>query len=189
MAGDNRAIGTPYCGAKTRKEGNPPCKKRALIGQKRCRNHGGKNATSARRRAEAIAEHKLKGIIGRLDITPVDDPLTALKRLAGEALAWKEKLAEMVGDLEQIRYSTENAEQIRGEIALFERAMDRCASTLGLIAKLNIDERLAAISEQQAQMLSNALFASFEAAGIPLTDVETRKLVAREFGRHLKVAA
>lgn len=179
----------PRCNAKTRKEGNPPCQRVPILGQKRCGMHGGKNHTTEQRRHEEITNRKINRIIGRLNIEPVEDPLTALKLLAGEALAWKATLAELVGDLEQIRYRAENAEQIRGEVALFERAMDRCASVLGLIAKLNIDERLAAISEQQAQMLSNALFASYEAAGISLTDVDTRKAVAREFGRHLKVAA
>lgn len=178
----------PLCGAKTRKPGNPPCAKPPLLGQKRCRMHGGVNATTKQKRQEAQIERKLNKIIGRLKITPVEDPLSALKTLAGETLAWKEKLATIIGDLEQIRYRGEAAEQIRGEVALFERAMDRCVSVLAVIAKLNIDERLAAISEQQAEMLTTALFASFEAAGIPLMDVATRKTVAQEFNRHLKVA-
>jgi hypothetical protein len=178
----------PSCGAYCRTTGEP-CKNIPVVGQKRCRMHGGINPTTGAKRAEVIAERQVAAIIGRLDIEPVEDPLTALKMLAGEALAWKDVLATVVSDLTVIRYRTDNAEQIRGEVAIFERAMDRCASILGMIAKLKIDERLATISEQQAALLTQALFASYEAAGLPITDVAARKAVAREFGRHLQAVS
>lgn len=178
---------TPSCGALTRK--GIPCPNPCVIGQKRCRMHGGKNCTTERKRTEVMTERRAAAIIGKLQIEPVEDPLKALKTLAGEALAWKQTLGMIVTDLEVIRYRTDNAEQIRGEVALFERAMDRCANILATIAKLKIDERLAAISEQQASILLTALFASYEAAGIAVTDVATKRAVAREFTRHLKAVA
>lgn len=178
----------PRCGAKTRQPGNPPCKLAPIIGQKRCRKHGGINSSTEQRRAEVETERRIHRAIGKLNITPVEDPLTALKRLAGEVLAWKDQIATLVSDLSTIRYSTENAEQIRGEVAVFERALDRCNTVLATVAKLNIDERLAAISEQQATMLSEALLAAFEEAGFGITDTWKKKQVAQAFGRRLRVA-
>lgn len=177
----------PRCGAKTRKPGGDPCQLPPILGQKRCRKHGGINATTEQRRAEVQTERRIHRAVGKLNITPVDDPLSELKKLAGEVIAWKEKIAELVADLSAIRYSTENAEQIRGEVAVFERAMDRCTHVLGTIAKLNIDERLAAITETQAKALTAGLFAAFEEAGLGITDTHQKKLVAQAFGRHLRL--
>lgn len=181
----------PICGAAPR-PGSPrtwPCKRSPVLGQTKCRQHGGihKNTESDRQRAQA--ERKINAAVRRLNITPVEDPLSALKMLAGEVLAWKNEMSRHVGELEQVRYRAgDGGEQVRGEIQLFERAMDRCASVLTAIAKLNIDERLAAISEQQAQMLSAALFAAFDEAGLSITDTAQKKAVAKAFHGHLRLA-
>ena len=179
----------PKCGVPTRREGNPPCQNPPILGQRRCRMHGGKHKKTEQMRHEYITNQKIKGVIGRLNITPIEDPLSALKMLAGEAVAWKEQMALLVADLDVVRYRTENAEQIRGEVALFERAMERCASIVGMIAKLNIDERLAAITEQQATILTQALFAAFDEAGLGITDTEQKKAISKAFGRHLRLVA
>lgn len=181
----------PRCGAAP-KEGSPrtwPCKRFALIGEKRCRQHGGVHAGNQANRHRAETERKIDAAVRKLNITPVEDPLTELKKLAGEVLAWKNEMSRHVGQLTTIRYGGDGGEQIRGEIQLFERAMDRCASVLTAIAKLNIDERLAAISEQQAQMLATALFAAFDEAGFTITDVLKKKAVAKAFHRHLRLVA
>lgn len=181
----------PRCGAAPKPGGQRtwPCKRFALIGEKRCRQHGGIHAGNAANRRRAEAERKIDAAVRRLNITPVEDPLTELKKLAGEVLAWKNEMSRHVGELTNIRYGGDSGEQIRGEIQLFERAMDRCASVLTAIAKLNIDERLAAISEQQAQMLSAALFAAFDEAGLSITDTIQKKAVAKAFHRHLQLVA
>jgi hypothetical protein len=177
----------PMCGAAPKPGGvrTWPCKIPPMEGEKRCRMHGGKHAGNATNKAKARTSAKVQKALRKLNITPVEDPLTALKTLAGEAVAWKNEMSRLVAELTQIRYRTENSEQVRAEVALFERAMDRCTTVLATIAKLNIDERLAAITEQQARMLTNALFAAFEAAGLSITDVEQKRQIASEFGRHL----
>lgn len=177
----------PLCGAKTRKPGNPPCELPPMTGAKRCYKHGGKHRYTEQHRAEREAERKIQRAIGILKIVPVEDPLTELKKLAGEVVAWKEQVGKLVADLSSIRYSTENAEQIRGEVAVFERAMDRCTTVLATIAKLNIDERLAAISETQAKALTAGLFAAFEEAGLSITSTDEKKRIAQAFGRQLRL--
>jgi uncharacterized protein YukE len=181
----------PRCGAAA-KPGSPrtwPCKRFALIGQARCRQHGGIHKNTEAQRQVALTNRKIDAAVRKLNITPVEDPLTELKKLAGEVLAWKNEMSRHVGQLTAIRYGGDSGEQIRGEIQLFERAMDRCAHVLTAIAKLNIDERLAAISEQQAQMLATALFAAFDEAGLTITDTIKKKAVAKAFHRHLSLVA
>lgn len=153
-----------------------------------CRFHGGASPHVKRKAMERRLEEQVRNLFNRLDIKPVDDPLTELSHLAGQVVAWKDHLAGMVDNLKnQYRYETEFNEAIRGEVALFERALDRCAQVLGMIAKLNIDERLAAITERQAQALENGLFAAFDAAGLQITDADQKDEIARAFARHLTV--
>ena len=96
-------------------------------------------------------------------------------------------MAAKVNELSSIRYESETGgEQLRAEIALWERALDRCITTLAAMAKLNIEERLAGIRKQTADMLERALDAALEASGAPLDG----KAKAREaFKRNLKVVA
>lgn len=164
-----------------------PCKNFPMHGEKRCHKHGGAHKGHAAKVAAMKLQSKIDRAVRKLDISPVGDPLTALSLLAGEVLAWKDEMARHVGMLHSIRYSTDTAEQTRAEVTLFERAMDRCATVLVQIAKLNIDERLAAITEQQATMLTNALFAAFDEAGFSVTDVDKKKAVTGAFSRHLRL--
>jgi len=116
----------------------------------------------------------------------VADPLTELGKLAGQVLAWRDALAAHVNELTSIRYSARGAgtEQLRAEVALFERALDRCAHVLVAMAKLDIDARLAAITEQQATAMLRALDATLTAIGISgSAAVEARSVMAR----HLRV--
>lgn len=183
---------TPRCGAAPKKNGprQHPCKLPPVAGGNRCRFHGGKSP-----RAQAAARNNLLeqeaqralDAIERRAVTPVDDPLTELSKLAGQVLAWKDAMGKHVQELNSLRYSGENGEYIRGEVLLFERAMDRCASVLGLIAKLNIDERLARIADRQAEALEAALLAAFDAAGIGLRDTAVRERVTTAFHGELSV--
>jgi hypothetical protein len=170
---------------KPRKAGRGPCHGSAVTGSDRCRMHLGEPS------APAIAAAKLEQEAARLlyqrDATPVTDPLSALQKLAGRAAAWEDIIGEKVNELRSISYSTEFAgEQIRGEIAVMERAMDRLGRLLVDIAKLNIEDRLAGIRQRTLDMLERALDAALEASGAPLDG----KAKAREaFKRNLKVVA
>lgn len=143
-----------------------PCKKPPVRGALVCATHGGAapqvRAAAAKRESEA----EIRRALARLDVAVVEDPLTELGRLAGQVVAWKDALAERVNELTSIRYAASGAgtEQLRSEVALFERAMDRCAAVLGLIAKLDIDQRLARITEQQADVVVRAVDARRVAA-------------------------
>jgi hypothetical protein len=96
------------------------------------------------------------------DAGPVEDPLLALQKLAGRALAVEETIGRIVNDLTSIRYGSEHGgEQLRAEVAVLERAMDRVGRLLVDMAKLNIDERveerLKRITEWQAVQLGEVV--------------------------------
>jgi hypothetical protein len=177
------------CGAKNRQ--GKPCKRHPSHGTKRCHLHGGSSpqaiAKAARDKHQREVIEQVNKAIVKFDIEPVENPLTALKELAGEILKWKEILLDKVQLLDKIRYSTEFNEQVRGEVLLYERAVDRAIQVLATIARLNIDERLAAVTESQAKMIEDALFSAFDAAGIPITEPDQREAVAVAFGRHLAI--
>jgi hypothetical protein len=167
----------------TAKSTGQRCERPVVPGAKVCRFHGGQARQVKAAGALRLAEEEARKGLARLDVSPVEDPFTALSELAGQVVAWKDQLAAKVNDLTTIRYEAMGAgtEQLRAEVALFERALDRCASVLGLIAKLNIDERMARISEKQAEALLRALSAGLAHAGVTgHRAAEARAVAARE---------
>ncbi|WP_327724430.1 hypothetical protein [Streptomyces europaeiscabiei] len=130
-------------------------------------------------------ETEARAVLAELGVPAVGDPLEALLKLAGQVLAWQSATAALVNGLEDgIRYRGANgAEQLRAEISLYERAMDRAVAVLSAIARLNIDERLVAVTEKQADAMVNAINAALEAAGV---DAEQAERARRAAARHLR---
>lgn len=178
--------GTPHCGAKLR-QSDGTCSRVAgwgtdHLGFGPCRTHGGntKNHKTAALRKQA------ERTLADLNAPPVDNPLTELARITGQVVAWKDGLADKVNDLTSLRYSTDGGEQLRAEVALFERALDRCEKFLTAMARLNIDERLTRISEQQATLVNHAVIAALQDLGLP---AEQQQEARRGVARHLRAVA
>jgi hypothetical protein len=148
-----------------------------------CKLHGG----NMRNHRVSAATVQVKRELARLDVTPVDDPLTELAKLAGQVVAWKDALSAKVNELTAIRYQdAKGSEQLRSEIALFERALDRCGNVLGVMAKLNIDERLARVNERQVEIVSQALSAALADMGL---DAGQQQEARQGVVRHLRLIA
>jgi hypothetical protein len=157
----------PQCGAETRTADKHPCRKYLEPGQLRCKWHGGASPQARRKAAERVIEEQVQHAIEGMDIKPVDNPLTALSMLAGEILAWKDLMATHVATLkDNLRYAGEHAEQIRGEVTLYEKSLDRAVTVLGQIARLKIDERLAAINEAHVNQMSRILEGCLDELGL-----------------------
>lgn len=180
---DGASMGRRRCTA--RRTDGEPCGNRPLKGQTVCKFHGGAapqaKAAAARRRVEADARQ----VLAELGVSPVGDPLEALLKLAGQVLAWQAATAALVNQLDGIRYRGANgAEQLRAEVALYERAMDRAVSVLSAIARLNIDERLVAVTEKQADAMVGAVNAALAAAGVDGDQAAKARVAA---ARHLRL--
>lgn len=179
----------PKCGKKTRS--GEPCKNGRLPGTTVCRMHGGKapqvKAAAARNLVLADASRAVVGITGW---SPVIDPLTALADIAGEVTAVKDHLrglvnriiereqefeqdavrtaaARLTGESVSLRVPDDKgAEQMRAEFTAYMAMLNSTVATLATIAKLNIDERLARITEAQKTVIIDAMRRGFAAAGV-----------------------
>lgn len=168
------------CGA--RRTNGEPCRRWPSHGATRCVRHGA-GAPQVRVAAAArVLDVKVRATLARLGVGAVDNPLTALAQLAGEVLAWKDATAALVNELRELRYEdAKGGEQLRSEVVLWERALDRAVTVLAAMAKLKLDERLVAVSEATADMLVRAVDAGLAAAGLTGEARETaRKAVAAQ---------
>jgi hypothetical protein len=181
MANGNKSV----CGSKTRQEESAEfCGLRAGWGTDhpgtgRCRLHGGNTPGQRVKAVREIAEREVRAVLAELDVQPVEDPLTALAELAGQAVAWQKAIADIVNRLGgDVRYEGRaGAEQLRAEVGLYERAMDRTNTVLSTIARLDIDGRLARIEEAKAQVLMDAVQAGLAAIGVTGEQAATVKQV------------
>lgn len=176
------------CKAKN-KDGSA-CKKFAMYGQEVCNKHGGKARQGVAAAERRIADEKARRVLitQGVDVAPVVNHLEALRKLAGEVLEflnWAREQASSVAD--KMRYTSDQGiEQLRSEIAVYERAQDRAATVLMHLARVDIDSRLAAVEEAKALMMAEALTKSLLKAAVP---GEMANIVRREFARRLMVMA
>lgn len=173
---------TITCGARCRD--GTACSNPPMRGGERCRMHGGASPRARAAAERRQVEGQARTVLAELGVTPVDDPLAQLLRLAGEVLAWQRATAALVNQLDHIRYQGGSGEQLRAEVQLYERSMDRAVAVLSAIARLNIDERLARISEQQADRLIGAIEAALTEVGLTGEQALTAKRVV---ARHLRL--
>lgn len=175
------------CGAKAKSTGSP-CQKAPVPGAKRCRLHGGAAPQVIAKAQLRLVEQGARELFGKLapEIVPVDNPLAAYAEFAGEVMAWKQLMASLLEDLTAVAVTSEfQGEQIAGAVQLYERAMDRANTVLSSYARLNIDARLATISEQQAKTVMRAIEAVITLLGADRDQANQARAVA---ARHLRAA-
>jgi hypothetical protein len=166
-----------------------------VIGADVCRMHGGAAPQVKAKAAERVAQQEFDKAMSRtlasLNVAPVDNPLTVLAELAGQAVAFKDAIAERVNRLQDnIRYQdARGAEQLRSEVALWERALDRCERFCTSMARLRIDDRLAKVEEAQVELVLAALDAGLIAVNVdPSRRAEAKAAAARHLRSAEKVA-
>lgn len=181
----------PTCGAKTHQETSKEfCTLSAGWGTDhpgigRCKLHGGSTPNQKTNAAKIQADREVRKVLAELEVDPVEDPLTALMQLAGQVVSWQKATAVLVNRLgDEVRYEgMAGGEQLRAEVPMYERAMDRAEKVLSSIARLDIETRLAAISEAQADRVLGAIDAVLAHLGVTGTDAAQAKQVA---ARHLR---
>lgn len=164
----------PTCTA--RRKNGESCLGPRVRGTDKCRMHLGKPAR------HAVMEHEARVLFGKIvEIKPIDNPLGVYASFAGRVMAWMNSMDALLNDLASPTSSSIlTGEEIRGEVILFERAMDRCNTVLATYAKLNIDERLTRITEAQQAMVLQAIEAALASADVTgARAVEAKKAAAK----------
>lgn len=170
------------------KKDGSPCGQWARRGGTVCNSHGGRARQVQAKAKERLLAAKAAEELARLDVDPIGDPLTLLADLLGQAVAFKDVLAVRVNELQdRLRFvDDKGTEQLRSEVALWERALDRCERFAVNIARLNIDDRLAQISERQLDMVAGALQTVLAELGL---SEELQLEAHRGLARHLRQRA
>lgn len=100
------------------------------------------------------------------DYKPINNPYEELYRLAGQAVKWKDILAERVSTLQELGYEGKTGEQIKAEVQLFASALTECRNILVSISKLDVEERMVRVAEAQALMIAEALGRVLDSLGL-----------------------
>lgn len=170
------------CTAKAKSTGKR-CARYSIEGGKVCRAHGGasKQAKDAakRRTAEARAAAEVQAhadaVLAFRAERALENPLDGLARLATEVTAFKDALAARVNALTEIRFEDmKSAEQLRSEVALYERALDRTARLLETMVKLDFEKRMLALNEAQLDLMADAVRMILD--GLDLTEEQQARV-------------
>lgn len=106
---------------------------------------------------------------GELVGRKVENPFEELSELVSEVLLYKDYCARRVAELrDNVRYEGKAGEQLRAEVSLYERSLDRCGKLLVDWSRLNIDDRLARIEERKAALILEVIREAL--AKVALTD-------------------
>ena len=161
----------------------------------RCNSHGVRVGHSASRAASTrVVEGRVMERMSELmdehgdrllKPSPAPDPLAGLLQLADEMHEWKKIMQEVVAYVmsrERIRSAHNRVgEQLRAEVLLYERAIERLAQLWERIIKLGIEARMAKIEDIQVQAIETALDTALAASGLGMTEREAaRKALRRE---------
>lgn len=128
----------------------------------RCRHHAGRK--SAVIKAEIRAERHLQLAYDRahahhnLDPSSDENTLDDLLRIKNDALRWHATCKALLGELREVRYkSRSSGEQLRAEVALWERSLDRAARICADLVRLGIEDRIARVTQAQTEQMAAML--------------------------------
>jgi hypothetical protein len=129
-----------------------------------CHTHGAAapqvRQKAAQRLSEARQRAEAQRFLNKQGIPDIDDPLDELMRLASEATAYREVYRSMMDQLlmaDEVRYEHRAGEQLRAEIALWERSAERCLKIYETITRLGIAERQTRIREAELILIAEGI--------------------------------
>lgn len=187
----NRAPGVPTsdedrCTGKNKKTGNR-CKRWAIPGGTVCVMHGGKApqvqaAAQARVAARKIAEDA-EAVLASEGITPVEDPLHELGKLASASNALMHALGARVNSLQELEhFDQKNSPAIKAEVQMYERAMDRTHRLLDSLVRHGYTERQVALAESEAALVAGVIRRVIAGLGLSADQQQlAAQLLAQEF--------
>lgn len=159
------------CGGLTRS--GRPCQQPAgwgtsHVGAGTCKLHLGSTPTHVTHGLRKLAEQQARKSLAEMDVREVVDPIAEFARLTSEVVALKDFFAGHVASLEdRLRFTDDKgSEQLRAEVALYERALDRAGKLLGEWVRLGMEDRLVRLDEARFALVERGLEAYRRAADI-----------------------
>lgn len=171
------------CTGTNRKTGQR-CRRWPTRGAKVCAVHGAQLPPVKRAAALRLAEQNIRSSLAEQGYTLIDDPLASFRQLVSETVAFKEFAAAHVAKLGErlVGYDKDEQEYLRAVVTMYERAMDRAGKLLHDWVRLNMDERLVAVTERQAELIHKVITATLRDLGADPNEEATRSVL----GRHLR---
>jgi hypothetical protein len=125
------------------------CRSSAMHGQLVCWSHGGANPKA--RAAATVRVLSLKTIEDAEPMANIGEVYNELLAIAGITRQWRKILTERVAQLEELdQWGGDAGRQIKVDVIVFERALERSAKIAEMIVRLNLEERKQALDEQLA---------------------------------------
>lgn len=179
------------CTAKAKSTGEP-CTYPPAHGYTVCRFHGGKSPNAIAGAQIRDFETRARNLLVQFDDrAPIVNPFEELLALASEVVAFKDAVGIMMGDLgadvtQEIggANGARTEEQIRPMVVVYERAIDRCSTILAKIVSLGIEDRMARVTERQAETFARLIDGIVTDLGLNPTD----PTVAATISRRLQLA-
>lgn len=137
------------------------------VGFGRCKLHGGSTGTHRKGAQLRAVEADAQALLAREGLSAVGDPVGKIAELAAEADAMRGALAARVNALTVLRFTdAKGAEQLRSEVALYERALDRTQRFCEALARLGYEDRTVRVRERQVDVLVAVIRGALERAGL-----------------------
>jgi hypothetical protein len=157
------------CQARSKQSGEQ-CKRYAIAGGTVCTMHGGKSpavrAAAEERLLVAAADRVVADLwVGLDQATPVKDPVASLERLAGALEQLVDETGRQVSTMKNLAGGG-HLTQLRAEVTLFDRALDRLSRVLVDMARLGIAEKHIELEQQRAQIIIAAFLAALDLGGL-----------------------
>lgn len=138
------------------------------VGVGPCKLHLGSTRNHRVAARKMLAERGAATSLAEQGYEPIGHPVDELLDLAAKVKAlmghWAAKVAELQGvEGEGIRYRSEHEqEQLRSEVALYERSIDRLGRLLTDLAKLGLEERRTRLEEADRERVVAILVEGFD---------------------------
>lgn len=166
----------------TSKRSGERCRRAAIVGGTVCAMHGGKSpavaAAAEERQVEAQAEAEIRKLWPGLDQAPVKDPVDLLARTAAALEHMTDVVGARVNELQGKYAGGRDLTQLRAEVVLLDRLLDKLLKAGEGMARLGIAERHVQLEQERAQMVTAAFLAAI--AVVQLVP-EDRQLVIATF--------
>jgi hypothetical protein len=117
---------------------------------------------------------------------PKMNPLEALNTFIEQIMSWNDLAEKQIKKLKEDEWRYEDragGEQLRSEIAIYERSLDRGLRALQAVAKLNLAEKYIALSEKQAELMFIVMIETLTQLGVDGNSREVQQVLLQNVQR------